>query len=87
MDNQPKPIGRVVVTKCWCNIFTMQVCAIEGATDEEILAVCNRENPAGTTGGWSEVIREPSEELTQPASSAPVPCADTSGRVHYLVQC
>ncbi len=87
MNERPKAVERVVVTKCWCNLFTMQVCAVEGATDEEILMVCNRENPAGTTGGWGEVIREPSGEFTQPASSAPVPCDDMPGRVHYLVQC
>jgi len=70
------------------NIFTMQVCAADDATDAEILAVCNRENPAGTQNGWSHVIRETDDsKLGQEANKAPVACADHPGRTHFLVVC
>lgn len=57
----------------------MQVCCEKDATDEEILDVCNRENPAGTRIGWGEVIRE--------GQGAPVVCKDDPGRLHILVSC
>lgn len=59
----------------------MQVCAIKDATDEEILEVCNKENPSGTSGGWLEVVREGEENML------PVTCEDHPERVHYLVVC
>lgn len=80
-------MDRVVVTSPFVNIFTMQVCAVADATDEEILVACNRDNPAGTTNGWAVVVREPELSLTQPAQTAPVACADHPGRTHFLVQC
>ena len=64
------------------SIYTMQVCAVDDASDEEILSVCNIENPAGTTNGWSEVIRKDTDR-----AAGRVPCADVPGRWHYLVQC
>ena len=48
-------MDRVVVTNMWCGIVHMQVCAVEDATDNEILVVCNRKNPSGTTNGWSVI--------------------------------
>ena len=61
----------------------MQVCTVEDATDEEILAVCNRDNPAGTNNGWTEVVREndPDEALR------PGQCMEYPGRKHFLVRC
>lgn len=70
---------RVIVTKPMVGVCHMQVCAVADATDEEILDVCNRENPSGTTHGWSEVVRE--------GDGAPVPCADDPGRRHFLAVC
>lgn len=79
---------RVEVTRQCFNMFTMQVCAVNDATDEEILAVCNRENPAGTTHGWSEVIRDPDGSLGKEGNKAPLPCADhPDDRTHFLVLC
>ena len=74
---------RVEVTRCIVGISYMQVCAVADATDEEILAVCNRENPSGTTNGWMRICRDdhPAENLR------PVPCASYPERRHFLVAC
>lgn len=63
-------------------ICHMQVCAEEAATDEEILAVCNRENPSGTSMGWSSVVR-----VKDAMADGPTPCADDPTRIHLLVRC
>jgi hypothetical protein len=75
---------RVVVTRMFSGICHMQVCAHKDATDEEILAVCNRENPAGTSNGWASVVKEDSEFWQ---GVAPVQCADDPNRMHYMVAC
>ncbi|MCH8135376.1 MAG: hypothetical protein IIB77_05285, partial [Proteobacteria bacterium] len=46
---------RVIITKAMVGICHMQVCAIDDATDEEILEKCNAENLAGTKNGWGHV--------------------------------
>jgi hypothetical protein len=63
----------------------MQVCAVKDATDEEILLVCNEENPSGTTCGWVRVIREDIEGNPNP--TGPTQCTKFKGRVHFLVGC
>jgi hypothetical protein len=79
---------RVVVTIPIVNICTMQVCALKEATDEEILAVCNKENPAGTENGWSTVIREVDKSnIFKGKNKIPVPCDDYPDRLHILVLC
>lgn len=40
---------RVSITQAAIGICHMQVCAAKDATDDEILKVCNYENPSGTT--------------------------------------
>lgn len=70
---------RVMVTRPVLGLFYMQVCAAAEATDEEILAVCNRENPSGTTNGWTTVIRDGDGE--------PVQCDGDPDRLHFLVSC
>ena len=81
-------VKQVVVTKCTMGILgvfgiaTMQVCAQKDATDEEILDVCNTENPSGTRGGWSDVVRE--DEENYPGS---VQCADNEDRLHLIITC
>lgn len=72
-------MARVAVSRPFVGIFYMQVCAVADATDAEILAVCNRDNPSGTFRGWCGVVRD--------GDHAPVPCADDSARVHLLVEC
>lgn len=75
---------RVVITKAICGIFHMQVCAVQDATDEEILARCNCDNPSGTSHGWSKVFRVDDEFWGR---TAPVECAQGGGRVHFMVGC
>jgi hypothetical protein len=57
----------------------MQVCATKDVTDEEILEVCNRKNPTGTSWGWTNVIRE--------GDGAPVQCEQVADRHHMLIVC
>jgi 3-deoxy-D-arabino-heptulosonate 7-phosphate (DAHP) synthase class II len=71
--------ARVVITERIMGIYHMQVCCVPEATDEEILAVCNQENPSGTTGGWTRVYRL--------GINQPTPCADDPQRRHVLVAC
>jgi hypothetical protein len=81
----PSPsIARVIITAPFVGIFHMQVCATLDATDEEILSVCNAENPSGTEMGWAEVIREANAEAD---NMKPVVCATHSDRRHFLVMC
>ena len=86
-------MDKVIVTRSFCNIFTMQVCAEQDATDDEILAVCNRENPAGTTNGWGTVVRDESDYPDMGVieghqqSVAPVTCESYPDRKHFLVLC
>lgn len=75
---------RVVVTRPIMGIAHMQVCAVNDATEEEILAVCNRENPAGTQNGWGTVYRADDEFW---GKLAPVRCSDDPGRTHFVVGC
>jgi hypothetical protein len=56
----------------------MQVCAEADATDEEILEVCNRENPSGTSLGWCKVLKN---------DPALVICEFYPERRHFLVEC
>ena len=76
--------ARVVLTRAVCGIAHMQVCATKDATDEEVLAFCNRANPAGTQHGWSHVCREDSEFW---GKTAPVACGDNPERLHLIVAC
>ena len=84
---QPSVLPRVQVTNPFCGLVYMQVCAVNDATDEEILEVCNRENPCGTTNGWAGVFRDGSDELMSGGKSAPVKCDDHEGRTHFMVYC
>lgn len=74
---------RVIVTRPIIGICHMAVCAAKDATDEEILSVCNRENPCGTTQGWVSVIRDDKEY----PQCNPVKCADDPERLHIMVAC
>lgn len=74
---------RVVVSIPFAGLCYMQVCAVADATDEEILEVANRENPAGTENGWMEVARENDEN----EQKRPVQCADDPNRTHFILTC
>lgn len=82
-----KVMERVVVSRNMVGIVMMQVCAVPDATDEEILTVCNRDNPAGTKAGWSQVIRKEGPGPFGTANKMPVPCIEYPGRMHFLVVC
>ncbi len=73
-------IQRVKITKAILGIVHMQVCAVEDATDEEILEFCNRKNAAGATTVWMKVIREGSE-----GPFAPAKCKEHEGRTHFVI--
>jgi hypothetical protein len=73
---------RVIVTKPMVGITAMQVCCVKDATDEEILAVCNSENPSGTTNGWGVVIRN-----NEMGYANPVVCGADKERLHILIVC
>ena len=79
---------RVIITCSFCNIYTMQVCAVKDASDEEILDVCNKGNPAGTANGWAKVIRgRDNTLLSMERNEEPVTCESYPDRLHFLVLC
>jgi hypothetical protein len=80
-------MNRVVVTRPFVGLLYMQVCAVNDASDEEILEVCNRENPSGTTAGWSRVIRTIKDTCEENKNALPVICNDDKNRTHFLVVC
>lgn len=71
---------RIEITRPIIGICFMQVCAEEDVTDEEILEVCNKENPAGTINGWSTVHRGTDK-------NGPVECNDDPSRTHFMINC
>jgi hypothetical protein len=76
-------MNRVIVTNPFMGLTGMQVCAVKDATDEEILTVCNRDNYAGTTNGWTTVYRDDSKF----GKTAPVQCEGHEDRLHFIVSC
>jgi hypothetical protein len=78
-------MNRVEVSRRAVGILYMQVCAEKDATDEEILLVCNGENPSGTSLGWCEVVRVLSEGIIE--NMLPIVCDKYEGRLHFLVSC
>lgn len=81
-------MNRVVVSREFCGLIGMQVCAVADATDEEILEVCNRENPSGTSNGWGSVIRAPVDgDMWRREDTKPVACSEYPERLHFMVLC
>ena len=74
-------MDRIVITKMWHGITSMQVCAEKDVSDDEILKVCNSQNPSGTTGGWSQVVRDDTEH----PGRNPAQCDDDPERLHQLI--
>lgn len=70
---------KVIITRPILGICHMQACVEKDATDDEILEVCNKENPSGTTNGWTNIIRW--------GDGAPVQCEDNPDRLHVLAVC
>lgn len=81
-------MDRVIITRRFVNLCTMQVCAKSDVTDEEMLRVCNEQHPSGVEHGWSEVLRVATEANPfKTFNKLPVPCADCPGRTHFFVLC
>lgn len=82
-------ITRPIITDAGLmGLAMMQVCAVDDATDEEILLACNRDNPAGTSNGWCEVVRVADESSPyKTENKLPVDCEDHTGRKHFVVLC
>lgn len=80
-------MNKIVITRRMMGICGMQVCAEADTTDEEILEFCNRENEAGTTNGWTTVIRTGNEFEMTNDESKPVKCDEHPERLHFLVYC
>lgn len=80
---------KIVITRPMIGICHMGVCAESSCTDDEILAYANLHNPAGTSNGWSHIIREdePSSDLWPIDRLRPVPCRDYANRVHLILVC
>lgn len=87
-------IERIEVTNSMVGLFGMQVCAVPDATDEEILSFCNYKNPAGTSNGWSHVLRNESDvrkysffDKHEPKKFMPVNCEEHPQMLHFLILC
>ena len=84
----PKEGQRVLVTLPFAGLRAMQVCAVQDATNEEILKVCNEENPQLVTGGWHTVVRT-EEDIKDGTSVEALPgrCVEFPDRLHIIVLC
>jgi len=67
----------------------MQVCVVSDATDEEILRICNSENPQLVSGGWHTVVRDKdhARQLGVSEDAAPGNCVECKGRLHKIALC
>jgi hypothetical protein len=85
----PKEGQRVCVTLPWAGLRAMQVCVMKDVTDEEILAVCNSENPQMVTGGWHTVVKDKkhARRLGVDECSAPGQCVECPNRLHKIAIC
>jgi hypothetical protein len=81
-------MNRIEIIRPMLGICWMVVCAERDATDEEILKVCNAENPSGTTHGWGRVVREDTELTNLEAENIrPVVCLEDENRLHLIISC
>ena len=80
-------MNRVEITRAMIGLTAMQVCAEQDATDKEILETCNAQNPSGTRGGWSQVIRRTNKKTGMKKRHLPIQCKEYKDRKHFLVIC
>jgi hypothetical protein len=80
---------RVFISQPYCGMYAMQVCVLPEVSTQEILDVCNRENPSGTGSGWNKVINSKAAaiEAGLAVDTAPGPCVECAGRQHKIVMC
>lgn len=76
-------LPRVTISRMMIGICFMQCCCVKDATEQEILDVANRGNPAGTKNGWLTAYKWEAEDEAR----RPVQCADYPDRHHVLVGC
>lgn len=72
---------RVVVTHTVMGPCAMQVCAVNDATDREILDTANQKNPVDLPRGWCLVARDGGKP------DSPVACPEDKGRTHFVLFC
>lgn len=65
-------------------ILSMQVCVPAGWTDEQVEHFANKENPAGTSGGWG--IRKEGDKWLSGCPER-VQCEQRAGCVHIMLDC
>jgi len=80
---------RIITTLPFAGLRAMQICVMEGVSDEEILAHCNSDNPQKVTGGWHTVVRDTAHarELGVDEVAAPGKCVECAGRWHKIAIC
>lgn len=85
----PKPDDRVFISMPVAGFRAMQVCVKPEVPDEEILQVCNRENPQLVSGGWHTVVRskEHARKCKVDEVAAPGQCVECPDRLHKIVLC
>ena len=85
----PKDGQRVLVTMPYAGFRAMQVCVMEGVPDDEILSICNAENPQLVSGGWHTIVRDAAHaaELGVDTTAAPGKCVECPGRWHKIALC
>jgi hypothetical protein len=80
-------LKRVEVISDYYGLTCMQVCVVHDASDKEILGVCNRENPSGTSAGWNKVVRKLEDVSWAVEGSLLGHCKDFPERIHFLIFC
>jgi len=78
---------RIEVMKPVLRYLWMTVCAVDDATDDEILEACEKLNPAGTTMGWAAVVRTTDGSFMHGGEQGPREVCDHPGRTHLVVVC
>ena len=78
-DRMATVMNRIETLSFFNGFCYMNVCAEADVTDKEILEFCNKDNPSGTTLGWTHVTRL--------GEGKPVTCEDHKDRKHFLVRC
>lgn len=72
-------MDNITIERPWMGLYHMQVCCKKESTNEEILECCNKENPSGTSLGWTTVVRS--------GDNKPGQCKNYPGRLHIIVSC
>lgn len=79
---------RVFITNNWSGLYSMQVCVVPDATDEEILAECNKfERSHSGNHRWTIVMRTPEDaERAGTEFAEPGTCVECPPRIHMIVR-